>query len=99
MKFSATCTRGAASAPGVESKVGRGVPAEPPGFPGKVALPTARRARALARMRVAQGAERSVQSAGGVFADGQGGKPYRAHSTIAAATPELHAATLAALRS
>ncbi|WP_415909804.1 histidinol-phosphatase [Oleiharenicola sp. Vm1] len=39
-----------------------------------------------------------IRGAGGVITDWQGGAPYPATSTIAAATPALHAATLAALR-
>jgi myo-inositol-1(or 4)-monophosphatase len=39
-----------------------------------------------------------VRGAGGVITDWQGGPAYPANSTIAAATPELHAATLALLR-
>jgi histidinol phosphatase-like enzyme (inositol monophosphatase family) len=39
-----------------------------------------------------------VRGAGGVISDWQGGGAYPATSTIAAATPELHAATLAALK-
>lgn len=39
-----------------------------------------------------------VRGAGGVITDWQGGAAYPANSTLAAATPELHAATLAALR-
>lgn len=38
-----------------------------------------------------------IRGAGGVITDWNGGPPYPAKSTIAAATPELHAATLAAL--
>lgn len=40
-----------------------------------------------------------IRGAGGVVTDWQGGAPYPASSTIAAATPELHAATLAVLTS
>ncbi len=39
-----------------------------------------------------------IRGAGGVITDWQGGAAYPAASTIAAATPELHAATLAALK-
>lgn len=39
-----------------------------------------------------------VRGAGGVITDWQGGPAYPATSTVAAATPELHAAALAALR-
>lgn len=39
-----------------------------------------------------------VRGAGGVISDWQGGAAYPANSTIAAATPELHAVTLASLR-
>lgn len=39
-----------------------------------------------------------IRGAGGVISDWQGGAAYPATSTIAAATSELHAATLAALR-
>lgn len=39
-----------------------------------------------------------MRGAGGVITDWRGGPPYPATSTIAAATPELHAATLAALQ-
>ncbi|MBA3848913.1 MAG: histidinol-phosphatase [Opitutus sp.] len=39
-----------------------------------------------------------VRGAGGVITDWQGGAPYPATSTVAAATPELHAAALEALR-
>ncbi|MBA3855077.1 MAG: histidinol-phosphatase [Gemmatimonas sp.] len=39
-----------------------------------------------------------VRGAGGVITDWQGAAAYPANSTIAAATPELHAATLASLR-
>jgi len=38
-----------------------------------------------------------IRGAGGVITDWQGGPAYPAVSTVAAATPELHAATLAAL--
>jgi len=38
-----------------------------------------------------------VRGAGGVITDWQGGAAYPANSTVAAATPELHAATLAVL--
>ena len=37
-----------------------------------------------------------IRGAGGVITDWQGGPAYPAQSTVAAATPELHAATLAA---
>jgi len=40
-----------------------------------------------------------VRGAGGVISDWNGGAPYPANSTIAAATPELHASTLAVLES
>lgn len=40
-----------------------------------------------------------VRGAGGVITDWQGGAAYPANSTVAAATPALHAATLAALNS
>ena len=39
-----------------------------------------------------------VRGAGGVITDWQGGAAYPANSTVAAATPELHAATLAVLQ-
>jgi myo-inositol-1(or 4)-monophosphatase len=39
-----------------------------------------------------------VRGAGGVITDWQGGPAYPAASTVATATPELHAAALAALR-
>ncbi|MCW5549629.1 MAG: histidinol-phosphatase [Opitutaceae bacterium] len=39
-----------------------------------------------------------VRGAGGVITDWQGGAPYPADSTVAAATPELHAAVLAGLK-
>jgi myo-inositol-1(or 4)-monophosphatase len=39
-----------------------------------------------------------IRGAGGVITDWQGGPAYPAKSTIAAATPELHAAALAALQ-
>lgn len=39
-----------------------------------------------------------VRGAGGVITDWQGAAAYPANSTIAAATPELHAVTLASLR-
>lgn len=39
-----------------------------------------------------------IRGAGGVISDWHGGPAYPAQSTLAAATPELHAATLAALR-
>ncbi|MBI5426537.1 MAG: histidinol-phosphatase [Opitutae bacterium] len=39
-----------------------------------------------------------IRGAGGVITDWQGGAAYPATSTIAAATPELHAAMLAALK-
>lgn len=39
-----------------------------------------------------------VRGAGGVITDWRGGAAYPATSTIAAATPELHAATIAALK-
>jgi histidinol phosphatase-like enzyme (inositol monophosphatase family) len=39
-----------------------------------------------------------VRGAGGVITDWQGGPAYPADSTLAAATPELHATVLAALR-
>jgi myo-inositol-1(or 4)-monophosphatase len=39
-----------------------------------------------------------VRGAGGVITDWQGAAAYLANSTIAAATPELHAVTLASLR-
>lgn len=39
-----------------------------------------------------------IRGAGGVITDWQGGAAYPAASTVAAATPELHAATLAALK-
>jgi myo-inositol-1(or 4)-monophosphatase len=38
-----------------------------------------------------------IRGAGGVITDWKGGAAYPAESTVAAATPELHAATLAAL--
>lgn len=38
-----------------------------------------------------------IRGAGGVITDWQGRAPYPAESTVAAATPELHAAVLAAL--
>ena len=38
-----------------------------------------------------------VRGAGGAISDWQGGAPYPAESTVACATPELHAAVLAAL--
>jgi myo-inositol-1(or 4)-monophosphatase len=38
-----------------------------------------------------------IRGAGGVITDWRGGAPYPAQSTVAAATPELHAAVLAAL--
>jgi myo-inositol-1(or 4)-monophosphatase len=38
-----------------------------------------------------------IRGAGGVITDWQGGKPYPAASTIAAATPALHAQIIAAL--
>jgi len=40
-----------------------------------------------------------VRGAGGVITNWQGGAAYPAESTIACATPELHAAVLAALSS
>ncbi len=40
-----------------------------------------------------------IRGAGGVITDWSGGLAYPAQSTVAAATPELHAAALAALRS
>lgn len=39
-----------------------------------------------------------IRGAGGVITDWQGGPAYPATSTVAAATPELHAATLSALK-
>ena len=39
-----------------------------------------------------------IRGAGGVITDWQGRAPYPAESTVAAATPELHAAVLAALK-
>jgi myo-inositol-1(or 4)-monophosphatase len=39
-----------------------------------------------------------IRGAGGVISDWQGGAAYPANSTVACATPELHAAVLAALR-
>ncbi|MFM9093127.1 MAG: inositol monophosphatase family protein, partial [Verrucomicrobiota bacterium] len=39
-----------------------------------------------------------LRGAGGVITDWQGGSAYPASSTVAAATPALHAAVLAALR-
>ena len=39
-----------------------------------------------------------IRGAGGVITDWQGSAPYPATSTIATATPDLHAATLAALQ-
>jgi histidinol phosphatase-like enzyme (inositol monophosphatase family) len=39
-----------------------------------------------------------IRGAGGVITDWRGGAPFPAESTVAAATPELHAAVLAALR-
>ncbi|MBI3885579.1 MAG: histidinol-phosphatase [Opitutae bacterium] len=39
-----------------------------------------------------------IRGAGGVITDWQGGPAYPATSTVAAATPQLHAAVLAALR-
>lgn len=38
-----------------------------------------------------------IRGAGGTISDWSGGAPYPAGATVAAATPELHAATLAAL--
>lgn len=38
-----------------------------------------------------------IRGAGGVISDWQGGRAYPAQSTVAAATPELHAAVIAAL--
>lgn len=40
-----------------------------------------------------------IRGAGGVITDWSGGPSYPANSTVAAATPELHAAALAALKS
>lgn len=40
-----------------------------------------------------------IRGAGGVITDWSGGPAYPANSTVAAATPELHAAALAALKS
>lgn len=39
-----------------------------------------------------------IRGAGGVITDWQGGEPYPAQSTIACATPELHAAVLRTLK-
>jgi myo-inositol-1(or 4)-monophosphatase len=39
-----------------------------------------------------------IRGAGGVITDWSGGPAYPATSTIAAATPELHAAVLAELK-
>jgi myo-inositol-1(or 4)-monophosphatase len=39
-----------------------------------------------------------IRGAGGVITDWKGGSPYPADSTVAAATPELHAAVLARLK-
>jgi histidinol phosphatase-like enzyme (inositol monophosphatase family) len=39
-----------------------------------------------------------IRGAGGVITDWNGGTPYPADSTVAAATPELHAAVLAGLK-
>ena len=39
-----------------------------------------------------------IRGAGGVITDWQGRAPYPAESTVAAATPELQAAVLAALK-
>jgi myo-inositol-1(or 4)-monophosphatase len=38
-----------------------------------------------------------IRGAGGVISDWQGRDPVGAHSIVAAATPELHAETIAAL--
>ncbi|MCC6414706.1 MAG: histidinol-phosphatase, partial [Opitutaceae bacterium] len=38
-----------------------------------------------------------IRGADGVITDWRGGSPYPADSTVAAATPELHAAVLAEL--
>lgn len=39
-----------------------------------------------------------IRGSGGVITDWKGGSPYPAESTLASATPELHAAVLAALK-
>jgi len=39
-----------------------------------------------------------IRGAGGAITDWQGGEPYPAQSTIACATPELHAAVLRTLK-